>query len=55
MEEANVSGNGRETGGKNPFLNFGNGFKENNDAERGRRIVGELARFVNDHSICNLH
>ena len=33
VEEANVSGNGRETGGNDPFQDLGDGLKENNDAE----------------------
>ena len=33
VEEANISGDGREAGGNNPFQDFEDGLKENNNAE----------------------
>ena len=55
VQEAHVSGTGGKTGGNNLFQDLGEGLKENNNAERGRRVVGGLARFVKDHPICHLH
>ena len=56
MKEANVSGNGLKTGGNNPFQDFGDGLEENNDAKRGRRVIGGLAvAVVKDYPICHFH
>ena len=55
MEEANISGDGRETRGDDPFQNLGNGLEENIDAERGRRIVGRFPRLVQDHPVRHFH
>ena len=52
---ANVSGKGREVGGNNLFQDSGDGLKENNNAEYGRRVMGGLARLVMDHPICHFH
>lgn len=45
-------GKREESHGHNPFENFRDGFEEDDDAKRGRHILGGLAGVIQDHPIC---
>ena len=51
MKEAGEPGAGGEAGGDYPFQDLGDSLEEDNNSEWGRRVVGLLARFVEDNPI----
>jgi len=51
VKEAGEPGDGGETGGDYPFQDLGDSLKEDNNPEGSRRVVGLLARFVEDNPV----
>ena len=51
MKEAGEPGDGGEAGGDYPLQNLGDSLEEDNNSEGSRRVVGLLARLVEDNPV----
>ena len=54
MKEAGVPGEEHESDRQDPFQDLGDSFLEDDYAKGVRRVVRELARFIEDYAICVL-
>jgi len=52
VKDAAVPGNPGEAGGHYPFQDLGHSLEEDNNPKGSRRVIGLLARFVEDNPVC---
>jgi len=51
VEQAGVSGDGGEAGGDYPFQDRGDSLEKDNNPEGSGRVIGLLARFVENNPV----